>query len=165
MTAASTPQEHAGHRGKPRGILTGRRRASRRAVRYRVRLRGAELARLDTAYDSPPFAQIHWRWSLRSDGTIWYRLTRTWYWQPVPHAARRREPALWRLAGKLAPEDFARYAAKEATAAQLLAEAAQAHGHYLTGTQPERLLEENSRQGHDALDLLGEIGIRTGEQQ
>ena len=91
--------------------------------------------RLDTVARSAhrDYADIWWQWSLRDDGSAWYRLARVWYWRPVPHTARRREPPLWRLVAQL----DAQGAAGQAAAAELLATVARGHGHYPAGSEPQ----------------------------
>lgn len=107
-----------------------------RTARHRSRLPGREIARLDTVARSAhrDYADIWWQWSLRDDGSAWYRLEQVWYWRPVPHAARRREPPLWRPGGSTwtAPGT-----AGQAAAAELLATVARGHGHYPAGSEPQ----------------------------
>ena len=103
-------------------------------ARHRSRLPGREIARLDTVARSAhrDYADIWWRWSLRDDGSAWYRLALVWYWRPVPHTTRRREPPLWQHVAQLNPAGTARQGA-----AELLARVARGHGHYLAGSEPQ----------------------------
>ena len=105
----------------------------RRTARHRSRLPGREVARLDTVARSAhrDYADIWWRWSLRDDGSAWYRLARVWYWRPVPHRARR-EPPLWRQVAQLDSPGTA-----DQGAAELLAKVACGHGHYPAGSEPQ----------------------------
>lgn len=108
--------------------------SARRAARHRSRLPGREIARLGTVARSAhrDYADIWWQWSLRDDGSAWYRMARVWYWRPLPHTARRREPPLWRLVAQLDAPGTAGHAA----AVELLAAVARGHGHFPAGSEP-----------------------------
>jgi hypothetical protein len=107
--------------------------SARRAARHRSRLPGRQIAQLDTVARSAhrDYADIWWQWSLRDDGSAWYRMARVWYWRPVPHTPRRREPPLWRQVAHLEPPGTV----GQAAAAELLARVARGHGHYPAGPE------------------------------